>query len=146
MRVPRSTLEQWSVLKAIVDHGGFAQAAEALHRSQSSVSYMVARLQEQLSVELLAIEGRKARLTEQGGGRRPLPHRSASGRGSAFGVSSNSQRARTHASPAPASCAALEAGASIHRIPPKLSGKLRAVVTAGFANEVDAGNQEAAAM
>src|SRR5258706_16187742 len=67
MRVPRSTLEQWSVLKAIVDHGGFAQAAEALHRSQSSVSYMVARLQEQLGIELLTIEGRKARLTEQGG-------------------------------------------------------------------------------
>ncbi len=66
MSLPKSTLEQWSVLKAIVDHGGFAQAADALHRSQSSVSYMVARLQEQLGVELLAIEGRKARLTDQG--------------------------------------------------------------------------------
>lgn len=66
MRLPKSTLEQWSVLKAIVDHGGFAQAADALHRSQSSVSYMVARLQEQLGVQLLAIEGRKAQLTDQG--------------------------------------------------------------------------------
>src|SRR5690606_21721432 len=64
--IPRTTLEQWSVLQAIVDHGSYAKAAEALHRSQSSVSYMVARLQEQLGVELLAIEGRKARLTERG--------------------------------------------------------------------------------
>lgn len=66
MTIPRTTLEQWRVLQAIVEHGGYAQAAEALHRSQSSVSYMVARLQEQVGVELLSIEGRKARLTEQG--------------------------------------------------------------------------------
>ena len=64
--IPRTTLEQWSVLQAIVEHGSYAKAAEALHRSQSSISYMVARLQEQLGVELLAIEGRKARLTERG--------------------------------------------------------------------------------
>ncbi|WP_063771650.1 helix-turn-helix domain-containing protein [Cupriavidus necator] len=32
------------------------QAAEALHRSQSSVSYMVARLQEQLGLELFSME------------------------------------------------------------------------------------------
>lgn len=66
MSVPRTTLEQWQVLKAIIDRGGFAQAAVALHRSQSSVSYMVARLQEQLGVDLLVIEGRKARLTDAG--------------------------------------------------------------------------------
>ena len=41
-------------------HGGFAQAAEALHRSQSSVSYTVARMQDQLGVPLLRIDGRKA--------------------------------------------------------------------------------------
>nr|MBF0684446.1 LysR family transcriptional regulator [Pseudomonas sp.] len=66
MGIPRTTLEQWSVLQAIIDHGGYAQAAEALHRSQSSVSYAVARLQEQIGVELLTIEGRKARLTDHG--------------------------------------------------------------------------------
>lgn len=64
--IPRTTLEQWSVLQAIIEHGSYAKAAEALHRSQSSVSYMVAKLQEQLGVELLAIEGRKAQLTAQG--------------------------------------------------------------------------------
>ena len=64
--IPRTTLEQWRVLQAIVEHGGFAQAAEVLHRSQSSVSYAVARLQEQVGVELLRIEGRRARLTDEG--------------------------------------------------------------------------------
>ncbi|QRQ85854.1 LysR family transcriptional regulator [Cupriavidus oxalaticus] len=54
------------MVQAIVEHGSYAQAAEALHRSQSSVSYMVARLQEQLGVELFSMEGRKARLTENG--------------------------------------------------------------------------------
>ncbi|RTZ41611.1 LysR family transcriptional regulator [Candidimonas sp. SYP-B2681] len=62
----KTTLEQWRVLQAIVQYGGFAQAAEALHRSQSSISYTAARLQEQLGVSLLIIDGRKARLTENG--------------------------------------------------------------------------------
>ncbi|WP_265920030.1 LysR family transcriptional regulator [Cupriavidus nantongensis] len=66
MSMPRTTLEQWRVVQAIVEYGSYAQAAEALHRSQSSVSYMVARLQEQLGVELFSMEGRKARLTENG--------------------------------------------------------------------------------
>ena len=66
MKAPRVTLEQWRTLQAVVDHGGFAQAAEALHRSQSSVSYTVARMQEQLGVPLLRIDGRKAVLTEAG--------------------------------------------------------------------------------
>src|SRR5690554_3617755 len=66
MKAPRVTLEQWRTLQAVVDHGGFAQAAEVLHRSQSSVSYTVARMQEQLGVPLLEIVGRKAELTEAG--------------------------------------------------------------------------------
>lgn len=64
--IPRSTLEQWAVLAAVVDQGGFAQAAEFLHRSQSAVSYAVARLQESLDVPLLSIEGRRAVLTSHG--------------------------------------------------------------------------------
>ncbi|WP_233201262.1 LysR family transcriptional regulator [Chromobacterium alticapitis] len=59
-------MEQWQVLQAIVEEGGFAQAAERLHRSQSSVSYMMARLREQLGVDLLRPEGRRMRLTAEG--------------------------------------------------------------------------------
>lgn len=75
MRLPHVSLDQWRVLQAIVEYGGYAQAAEALHRSQSSVSYAVRRLQEQLGVVLLRIEGRKARLTDAG---EALLHRSES--------------------------------------------------------------------
>jgi DNA-binding transcriptional LysR family regulator len=64
--IPKSTLEQWSVLAAVVDEGGFAQAALALNRSQSAVSYAVARLQESLDLQLLKVEGRKSVLTSYG--------------------------------------------------------------------------------
>lgn len=61
-----TSLEQWRAFQAVIDHGGFAQAAAALHRSQSAISYSVNRLQEQLGVRLLEMDGRKARLTEMG--------------------------------------------------------------------------------
>src|ERR1700761_742377 len=66
VNLPRTTVEQWAVLAAVVDEGGFAQAARSLNRSQSAVSYALARLQESLGVPLLAIEGRKAVLTAHG--------------------------------------------------------------------------------
>jgi DNA-binding transcriptional LysR family regulator len=62
----KTTLEQWAVLAAVVDEGGFAQAALALNRSQSAISYSVARLQESLDLPLLAVEGRKSVLTAHG--------------------------------------------------------------------------------
>src|SRR3569833_1538679 len=64
--LPRTSVEQWAVLAAVIDEGGFAQAAAALNRSQSAVSYAVARLQEAIGVPLLVIEGRKAVLTAHG--------------------------------------------------------------------------------
>ena len=66
MSIPRTSLEQWAVLAAVIDHGGFAQAAAALNKSQSAISYAVARLQESLDVPVLVIEGRKAVLTAHG--------------------------------------------------------------------------------
>jgi len=66
MNAPRVSLDQWRTLQAVIDHGGYAQAAEKLHRSQSSVSYAVNRLQGQLGLKLLHIEGRKAVLSEAG--------------------------------------------------------------------------------
>lgn len=66
MAFPKTSLEQWAVLAAVIDHGGFAQAAAQLHRSQSAVSYAVARLQESLGVPLLKLSGRKAVLTPHG--------------------------------------------------------------------------------
>lgn len=66
MRPLHVSLEQWRVLQTVVECGGFAQAAKALHRSQSSVSYAVSKLQQQLGVTVLEIRGRKAQLTEAG--------------------------------------------------------------------------------
>lgn len=66
MRTPRISLDQWRVLQAIVDHGGYAQAAAALHRSQSAISYSIKQLQLQLGLPLLEVRGRKAQLTEAG--------------------------------------------------------------------------------
>jgi DNA-binding transcriptional LysR family regulator len=64
--IPRTTPEQWRILAAVVDQNGFAQAAKALHRSQSAISYALAHLQESLGVRLLEIRGRKAELTPAG--------------------------------------------------------------------------------
>jgi DNA-binding transcriptional LysR family regulator len=63
---PRISLDQWRSLKAVVETGGYAQAAAALNRSQSSVSYHIARLQELLGLEVFRIIGRKAQLTDHG--------------------------------------------------------------------------------
>lgn len=62
----KTTLEQWRILQAVVDHGGYAQAAEALFRSQSSLNHAVKKMESQLGVQLLEVKGRKAFLTEAG--------------------------------------------------------------------------------
>ena len=54
------------MLASVVDEGGFAQAANALHRSQSAVSYAVGRLQEAVGLPLLELDGRKSVLTPYG--------------------------------------------------------------------------------
>jgi DNA-binding transcriptional LysR family regulator len=66
MAIAKTSIEQWAVLAAVVDTGGFAPAAEFLNRSQSAVSYSVARLQESLELPLLVVEGRKSVLTPHG--------------------------------------------------------------------------------
>ncbi|KTC92165.1 LysR family transcriptional regulator [Legionella cincinnatiensis] len=60
------TLEQCRVLQAVVDEGSFARAALTLHKSQSNISYSLAKLQDMLGVQLFQLEGRKAVLTEHG--------------------------------------------------------------------------------
>lgn len=62
----RTTLEQWRMLQAVVRHGGFAQAAAAIHKSQSTINHAVHKLQNQLGLKLLEVIGRKAQLTTAG--------------------------------------------------------------------------------
>ncbi|ROH93534.1 LysR family transcriptional regulator [Stagnimonas aquatica] len=63
---PRISLEQWRALMAVVDAGGYAQAAEQLHKSQSAVTYAVQKLESLLSVKAFEVQGRKAVLTPTG--------------------------------------------------------------------------------
>jgi DNA-binding transcriptional LysR family regulator len=62
----RISLKQWRVLHAVIDCNGFSAAAEKLHISQSAISYTIAKMQEQLGIPLLRIEGRKAQITREG--------------------------------------------------------------------------------
>jgi DNA-binding transcriptional LysR family regulator len=51
---------------AVVDAGGYAQAAAALHKSQSAVTYAVQKMETLLAVKIFEVAGRKARLTPTG--------------------------------------------------------------------------------
>lgn len=63
---PRVQLAQWRALRAVVDTGGYAQAAERLHRSQSAVTYAVQKLERVLGVAVFQLRGRRAMLTPAG--------------------------------------------------------------------------------
>ena len=64
--VPKVTLEQWRAFQAVVEYGGYAQAAEAIHKTQSTLSYSVQKLEQSLGVQVLEVKGRKAQLTAAG--------------------------------------------------------------------------------
>lgn len=64
--IPKVTLEQWRAFQAVVEYGGYAQAAAAIHKTQSTLSYSVQKLEQLLGVQVLAVQGRKARLTPAG--------------------------------------------------------------------------------
>lgn len=60
------SLEQWAAFVAVVEEGSYAKAAEALNKSQSTVSYAVSRVEESLGAPVLKVSGRKAQLTPLG--------------------------------------------------------------------------------
>jgi DNA-binding transcriptional LysR family regulator len=62
----RISLEQWRSLLAVVDAGGYAQAAGILNKSQSSVTYAVQKIEALLGVKAFEVIGRKAHLTPTG--------------------------------------------------------------------------------
>lgn len=63
---PKITLEQWRALIAVVDAGGYAQAAQSLHKTQSTVTYAVQKMESLLGVKVFEVVGRKAQLTPTG--------------------------------------------------------------------------------
>jgi DNA-binding transcriptional LysR family regulator len=64
--IPHISLDQWRTLLAVVDEGGYAQAATALHKSQSTVTYAVQKMESLLGIKAFEIHGRKAVLTPTG--------------------------------------------------------------------------------
>jgi DNA-binding transcriptional LysR family regulator len=65
-RASSVNLKQWVMFHAVVSCGSYSGAAEMLQVSQPAISYSIARLEEQLGVPLLKLEGRKAHLTGPG--------------------------------------------------------------------------------
>ncbi len=63
---PRISLEQWRALIAVVEGGGYAQAAEVVHKTQSSVSYAVQKIEQMLDLKLFEKQGRRSLLTPAG--------------------------------------------------------------------------------
>ena len=62
----RISLDQWQAFIAVNDAGSYARAAETLHKSQSSITYAVQKIEDLLDVKLFEMDGRRARLTETG--------------------------------------------------------------------------------
>lgn len=62
----RLDLDAVEALDAVIRYGGFARAAERLHKVQSAVSYHVRKLEQQLGVTLLDRQSYRVRLTPAG--------------------------------------------------------------------------------
>jgi len=66
MANPKISIDQWNVLVSVVESGGYAKAAESLHKSQSTLTYAVQKMESLLGVKLFELRGRKAALTATG--------------------------------------------------------------------------------
>lgn len=66
MSQPKISLDQWTTLVSVVESGSYARAAERLHKSQSTLTYGVQKLEELLGVKVFEKQGRKAVLTPVG--------------------------------------------------------------------------------
>ncbi|SEL12680.1 DNA-binding transcriptional regulator, LysR family [Colwellia chukchiensis] len=62
----RISLEQWRMFHAVVEYGGFNQASQGVHKSQSSIHNAVSKIEGSLGLKLFSIVGRKTTLTPAG--------------------------------------------------------------------------------
>ncbi|EWH10242.1 transcriptional regulator, LysR family protein [Catenovulum agarivorans DS-2] len=60
------SLEQWRAFIAVVDYGGFAQAGDALYKTQSTISHSIKKLEKTVGNPLFDVIGRKAVVTQFG--------------------------------------------------------------------------------
>lgn len=66
MTEPRISLDQWQALVAVVESGSHARAAEVLHKTQSTITYAIRKIESLLDVKAFEIRGRRAVLTPTG--------------------------------------------------------------------------------
>lgn len=62
----KTTLEQWNTLAMIERAGSIQQAAQLLNKSHTTLIYAIRKLEQQLGVTLLQLQGRKTVLTAHG--------------------------------------------------------------------------------
>jgi DNA-binding transcriptional LysR family regulator len=60
------SLDQWATLVSVVESGGYAKAAAHLHKSQSTLTYAIQKMESLLGVKVFELRGRKAVLTPTG--------------------------------------------------------------------------------
>src|SRR5499427_8547580 len=63
---PRISIDQWATLVSVVESGGYAKAAERLHKSQSTLTYAIQQIERLLGVKVFELKGRRAVLTPNG--------------------------------------------------------------------------------
>ena len=63
---PKISLDQWNVLISVVESGSYSKAAERIHKSQSTLTYAIQKLERLLGAKVFEIRGRKAVLTPAG--------------------------------------------------------------------------------
>jgi len=66
MTQPKISLDQWTVLVSVVESGSYANAAERIHKSQSTLTYAVQQLERLLDIKVFRREGRRSVLTPAG--------------------------------------------------------------------------------
>ncbi len=66
MATLKISLDQWNALVFVVESGGYAKAAERIHKSQSTLTYGIKKLESLLGVKVFELRGRKAVLTPTG--------------------------------------------------------------------------------
>jgi DNA-binding transcriptional LysR family regulator len=66
MADPRISLDQWNALVSVVESRSYSKAGERLHKSQSTLTYFIKKMESDLGVKVFELRGRRAVLTRTG--------------------------------------------------------------------------------
>jgi DNA-binding transcriptional LysR family regulator len=66
MNSTKISLTQWEIFNSVIEFQGYSKAAKELNRSHSSLHHAVRKLQEQLGVQLIEVNGKNIVMTDIG--------------------------------------------------------------------------------